>query len=64
MELPLAATQDAKANEHLLLSDTEIAEDVIKDILGVNGSRDGAEVMQGLPDVTSHQVSRNIIAES
>jgi hypothetical protein len=34
-----------------LLSDTEIAEDVIKDVLGVNDSGDGTEMMQGLPNV-------------
>jgi hypothetical protein len=34
-----------------LLSDAEIAEDVIKDVLGVNDSGDGAEMMQGLPNV-------------
>ena len=34
-----------------LLSDAEIAEYVIKDVLGVNDSGDGAEMMQGLPNV-------------
>ena len=34
-----------------LLSDTEIAEDVIQDVLGVDGPCDGSEVMQRLSDV-------------
>ena len=34
-----------------LLSDTEIAEDVIQNVLGVDGPCDGSEVMQRLSDV-------------
>ena len=36
-----------------LLSDTEIAEDVIQNVLGVDGPCDGSEVMQRLSDVAS-----------
>ena len=36
---------------HRLLSDAEIAEDVIQDVLGVDGPCDGSEVMQPLSDV-------------
>ena len=36
---------------HRLLSDAEIAEDVIQDVLGVDSPCDGSEVMQRLSDV-------------
>ena len=36
---------------HRLLSDAEIAEDVIQNVLGVDGPCDGSEVMQRLSDV-------------
>ena len=46
------------------LSDTEIAEDVIQDVLRVNLARNASEVMQRLPHITGHKVAGNAILQS
>ena len=39
-------------------------EDVAEDVVRVHGARDFTKVMQGLPGVHRHEVSRNAVAES
>ena len=48
---------------HRLLSNTEIAEDVIEDVLWVNFSRDGAKVVQRLPDIAGNEVTGNSVGQ-
>ena len=46
---------------HRLLSDTEIAKDVIQDVFRVNLACNAAEVVQGLPDVAGDQITGHTV---
>ena len=47
-----------------LLSDAEITEDVIQDVLRVNLPRDAAEVVQRLAHITCHQVAGDAVLQT
>jgi hypothetical protein len=47
-----------------LLSDTEVTEDVIQDVLWVNLACNATEVVQRLPHITGHEVAGDAVLQS